>query len=131
MSFNAEIDQNGSIAFRSWNGEWIGTDCDTELQFTAHGHVQMTEYGFGRDTYAGTYRIDDNGKIHLTFFDDLNPPFVGSFPELALGADPRSLLIRPDIKGTEYKEFNRNGETITECFSMYWPFRRVDAPHAR
>ena len=49
---------NTNQRFRSWNGEWQGTDIDTELEFRPDGTVTITHYGNGVDSTVGTYETE-------------------------------------------------------------------------
>src|SRR5688500_5222718 len=58
VDLDALIAERGSLTFLSWNGQWIGMDCDTGVTFLPGGDVHMFEYGYAMTGYRGTYAID-------------------------------------------------------------------------
>jgi|GEM_PF-5524248 len=63
------IDREGAATFLSHNGEWIGTDVDSEYTFFNDSQVHLTNYGFGISHQDGSYSFEDGG-IQLIFPSD-------------------------------------------------------------
>jgi hypothetical protein len=101
------IAQQGSLTFRSWDGQWIGTDVDTDVTFLPAGDVYVVRYGDAVSAHRGTYDMRSDGTVTLKL-----PPPASAWPALSLRRDARSLLLTPK-QGQE------------EAGS--WPFRPVTA----
>ena len=80
-----------SITFRSWNGKWIGTDCDTDVELKADGTAVLTEYSVAIYKYHGTYSISDLTKVSLKLRDYTSP----YLPTMYLITDDSALLLVP------------------------------------
>src|SRR5262249_2115648 len=65
VDFKSLLQKQGRITFLSWNGKWIGTDCDTDVTFLADGSVEMTGYGNAVRRFKGTYHLDSGGVVSL------------------------------------------------------------------
>jgi hypothetical protein len=87
VAFEDLMRRDGALAFRSWEGKWIGMDSDTDLRFFPGGKVEMVEYGLGVVDYEGTYRLDFDGLLTATFEG------YGRWPVMRLGSDERSLVL--------------------------------------
>jgi hypothetical protein len=44
---NDRIAERGSLTFRSCGGQWIGTDCDTDIVFLPNQAAHLIEYQYG------------------------------------------------------------------------------------
>jgi len=108
---------DGSVTFRSFEGKWIGTDIDMEIKFLPDHTVHMTQYGYVRTGYEGTYHINSKGEV--------TAEFVGrEWPIMLLQKDSISLLLRP--KGSSDCLVGKGGcVTIPGGIGHYWPFRPV------
>lgn len=116
----------GFISFRSWNGEWIGTDCDTEIELHSDGKTVLREYGYAINTYEGTYSVSTDTEekpSELTF--ELNG-HQGDWPNLILYRDQSKLLLMPTTDSTEFVFGNRSGAMVPGGAGSFWPFRRID-----
>jgi hypothetical protein len=101
--------RSNAIRFLSWNGRWIGTDLDTEIKLMSDGTVELTEYGVGVDTYAGTYSINENSELSLSLVG-----YATGWPTMRVYRDHSALLLAPaDASGR-----------VTRIGSR-WPFRQV------
>ncbi len=112
--FLENLENVGALTFRSFDGKWIGTDCDVDLHFVDSKHVVMVVYGYGVQTFRGTYIIDSNGVIAASF-----PRSVGSWPKMIIGRDAESLLLdTADGSAFYFGWRSRANDGIN-----YWPFR--------
>ncbi len=99
-------------------------DSDTDLTFLPGGKAHMFEYGYAVSSYDGSYSIDDQGVVTMTF-----PKFGSAWPKMQLRRDSQSLLLRPADPQTGFVFGNRGGATIPDGSGSYWPFRPL-APSA-
>jgi hypothetical protein len=115
---DALIARKNRTTFRSWNGNWIGMDGDTDLTFLPGGAAHMVEYGDGVSDYDGTYSIDDEGDVTMSF-----PAFGHAWPVMTLRRDSVSLLLLPKNAADGFIMGNRGGVTFLSGQGSYWPFR--------
>jgi len=120
--FDDVIHRDGVILFRSWNGNFIGTDCDTDLRFMPDFHAEMDEYGQKVATYKGTYQIDANGEITVAFIG-----FEHTWPAMLIRRDATSLELVPDSGDKQFVMGNRGSTTLPSNAGTYWPFRPIAA----
>lgn len=116
--FKQLVAQRGSITFRSWEGKWIGTDCDTDLKFQPGGTVILTEYRYAVDHYRGTYDIDAKGVVTVKL-----SKYASSWPVMLAQRDPSSLLLQPVSGQQGFSLGGGAGATISSGQGNYWPFR--------
>jgi hypothetical protein len=90
-NLDALIAERGSLTFLSWNGEWIGTDVDTDITFLPGREAHMFRHGFTMIGYRGTYAIDAEGRIELNLRQ-----FEHDWPPMSLLEDDKSLLLVPE-----------------------------------
>src|SRR5713226_3660732 len=88
--FQHRLKTNGAVTFEAWNGKPECFDCDTHLVFLPDGRAYMLEAGYALATYHGKYRISKTGKITAQF-----ESFRGSWPEMVLTRDSKSLILKP------------------------------------
>lgn len=121
------FDEASLIRFRSWNGIWQGTDCDTDIELLPNRGLVLTEYGYAVRKYAGTYRIvpTDDGLTVLEF--SFESDYHGSWPPLAVYAGASNLLLRPVAGSHDVVFGNRAGATLTSNPGLFWPFRQIPA----
>jgi hypothetical protein len=117
---DALIAKRGSVTFRSWDGEWQGTDNDTDLTFLPNGVAHMLEYGDGIDSYAGTYAVGPDGAVTATF-----AKFPGGWPPMSLRKDATSLLVFPKDEKVGFVMGGRGGATVLGGRASFWPFRPI------
>ncbi len=111
--FHSLLAKSGKIKFRSLNGEWFGTDCDTDIIFLPGDAVAVMEYRYVDVSYKGTYHLGDDGAVSLRLVG-LNT----AWPAMALARDAKSLLLRPqDSKLSPASSDHLRGR--------YWPFRVI------
>jgi len=120
--FDDVIHHDGVILFRSWNGHFIGTDCDTDLRFMPALHAEMVEYGEKVATYKGTYQIDDKGQITVSFAGFDHP-----WPAMLIRREATSLELVPASSSNEFVMGNRGSTTLPSNAGSYWPFRHIAA----
>jgi hypothetical protein len=126
-ALNDAIRDRGAVTFRSWDGNWIGMDADTDLTFLPGGVVHLFEYGFGISSYRGTYAITDRGDVAAQV-----PKFGHPWPAMTLRHDARSLLLLPKQSADDDVVMgNRGGATVTPGQGSYWPFRPVTPAEER
>jgi hypothetical protein len=114
------ISKRGSVTFRSWNGVWIGTDCDTEITFLTNQVAWLIEYRDAIDRYKGTYQIDPEGQITI-HLDDPGK----KWPVMVLEHDSTSLRLRPRTRSWNFMRTRPFEATIWDGQDSYWPFRPV------
>jgi hypothetical protein len=85
----ARISRDGFVLFRSYNGRWIGTDMDVDLQFLPDRRFKCVRYEVAVSTFRGAWRTGPSGEIHLD--GDGERPH---WPALELLWDSRSLVLR-------------------------------------
>ena len=116
VAFGDLVRRDGVLVFWSWEGKWIGMDCDTDLRFLAGGKVEMVEYGLGVMHYQGTYRLDFDGLLTAEFEG------YERWPVMRLGSDERSLVLsRSDGRTGMGRDGHGPGSGSGE--ETYWPFR--------
>jgi hypothetical protein len=109
----------GSLTFESWDGKWIGMDCDTDIIFLPDHELRMVEYGDGVDTYHGSYRINGDGEVTINLSG-----YGRQWPRMFLRKDPRSLLLRP-VSNSGFIMGNRGGAALQGGSGNFWPFRPI------
>lgn len=117
--FNKQLKEYKSIIFRSWNGKWIGTDCDADITFLQNHDVKLTRYGYVQFDYFGTYNINENLEVSCNF-KNYNPKWL----IMNLKKDSISLLLYPKNDSCIIMG-NRGGEPIVNNNECFWPFRQV------
>ena len=119
---NPILEMQKEITFASWDGEWKGMDCGTEITLKPDGVVEMTEYGYAVETYKGKYKIwtSDDGKHSAVLFkfDDSD----AYMEPLAVYKSNDDLLFIPALGSNTFAMGNRSGATIPSGDS-FWPFR--------
>ena len=115
--FHERLIDGGTITFRSFGGQWVGTDGDTDLHFTDDRNIVMIEYGVGVTTYHGTYEISQNGVIDAKFAG-----FPSEWPQMIIGRDDRSLVLTTTAK-RGFVFGGRGGAVLSSEDGPYWPFR--------
>jgi len=114
------IAKEGPIEFLSWNGKWIGTDCDTSIILFSDNTIHIIEYGIVRESYYGTYRINDKGELYTKL-----PTYKSEWPVMVVRKDSRSLVLMPkDNSGSIMG--NRHNMYIPGNAGNYWPFRPTE-----
>lgn len=118
------------VFFRSWNGRWIGTDCDTEIELHPNGIAVLIEYGYAVNKYDGTYSVNElsnndnnESELCLTF-----PEYEGEWPPMAVYREGSDLLLIPTDSSLGFAFGNRSGATIPGGSGSFWPFRQVPIP---
>lgn len=111
--FHELLAKKVKVVFRSWNGKWIGTDCDTDVIFRPAEVVEVVEYRDAIARYEGKYSLDDDGVASL-WFEGLSEPWLA----LVLERDSKSFLLRlNDSKQGLVNGYRR--------WDGYWPFRAI------
>lgn len=125
-NLDAAIARDGSITFRSWDGEWQGRDADTDIIFRPGGKVFMVEYGVGVQAYRGTYIVDASGEttVRMPGFEKESET---TWPVMLLQKDSQSLLLVAKGSSDDFVMGTRGGATIGRNQWTYWPFRPI--PH--
>jgi hypothetical protein len=118
--FNDLLANRGKLTFLSWGGQWVGTDCDTDLTFMPGGVVEMTGYGYTVNTFAGTYQIDAERVVSLQL-----PTLPNGWPPMVLEKDSASLLLRSKDPAQGSAAGSRRGAALRGGEKSYWPFRLV------
>jgi len=108
-----------SITFRSWNGKWIGMDCDTDVTLNADGTAVLTEYGYAVREYTGTYSIANSTELSLVMRD------YDSWPTMYFIPEESDLLLVPTENSGEFVMGNRAGATVPGGGGSFWPFRQL------
>ena len=108
-----------SIAFRSWNGKWIGMDCDTDVTLNADGTAVVTEYGYAVREYSGTYSVANSTELSLVLRD------YDSWPTMYVIPEDSDLLLMPTDSSGGFVMGNRAGATLPGGAGSFWPFRQL------
>ena len=124
--FRQRLELNGAVTFAAWNGKPECFDCATDLAFLRDGSAYMLEWGYALTTYKGTYHISNSGKINTQFRN-----FRGSWPDMVLVRDQRSLLLKPADPNVGFVMGGRGGATLTGGAARYWPFRMLSGKEER
>jgi len=120
---NPIIEEQKEVTFASWNGEWKGMDCDTEITLKPDSKVEMTEYGYAVQTYEGKYKIliSDDGKHSAVFFEfDDSDAYM---EPLVVYKSNDDLLLIPALGSNTFAMGNRSGAVVPSGDS-FWPFRQ-------
>ena len=97
-----------SISFRSYDGQWIGMDCDIEIELKPNGTVVLTWYSNAKTVYDGTYSIQ--GLELSLSFKNYN---AGSWPSMYFLRDGPTLQLVP------------TPNTIRYHSGQEWPYRQI------
>ena len=100
-----QISAPAGATFLSYNGHWQGTDIDKQITFKKDNRAEVTHFGFGVDTYQGTYTVEESGAIHLSLRKAPEP-----WPIMYLYVDEQGPLLLPE-------GMPRAG--------AHWPLRRI------
>jgi hypothetical protein len=117
--------ESDSVPFRSWNGKWIGTDCDTEIVLHRDGRVSLTEFGYGVDDYEGRFTIESDATITLDLKD-----YGSDWPRMSLYKDESSLLLIPADGKAGFLFGDRAGATVPNDAGTFWPMRQLPPAEA-
>ena len=117
---------DGFISFRSWNGKWIGTDCDTEMELHSDGKAVLREYGYAIRTCVGTYAVTPAADEYLPRLTLQLNEYQNSWPKMVLYRDKSELLLMPSPDSTNFVFGNRAGATVPGDTGSFWPFRQID-----
>jgi hypothetical protein len=117
---NDLIGKRGSLTFRSWDGRWIGTDCDTDITFLPDQVVYIIESGIVVQQFKGTYRIDAGGEVTIRLDDPRK-----KWPIMLLDRDTLLLRLRPQRRSLSFLKSDWHEATIWDGKNSYWPFRPV------
>jgi hypothetical protein len=102
------LERDGSVIFRSFDGRWIGTDGDTDLQLSRGGKGNLIHFSVGIVKSPAAYVISDDGRLTVSLEDGK------SWPAMELTWDRRSLVLKAvDPPGARPAE--------------YWAFREIPA----
>ena len=120
------------IVFRSFNGRWVGTDCDAEIRLFPDRKAILTAYGVGVTHYDADYSygpIQDNqsATVQFTFTGQAVDDSPLEFPKLQLYVDGSELILVP-AEGTN--GYVRVDDPIDprNLEGLNWTFRQVEIP---
>lgn len=85
-----QISAHPGAAFLSYNGRWQGTDIDKRIIFKKGNCAEVTHFGYGVDTYKGTYSVDETGAIHISLFHSRE-----KWPSMYLYLDKQGAFLLP------------------------------------
>jgi hypothetical protein len=108
------------ILFFSWDGRWIGMDCDTDIRLHGDGTATLTEYGYAVRKYAGTYSTDAGPELSLSLED-----YPRAWPVMNVYSENSKLLLVPSDGSTDFVFGNRSGATVPGGAGSFWPMRQV------
>jgi len=108
------------ILFFSWDGRWIGMDCDTDIRLHGDGTATLTEYGYAVRKYEGTYSTDAGPEVSLSLED-----YRGVWPTMNVYSQNSTLLLVPSDGSTDFVFGNRSGGTVSGGAGSFWPMRQV------
>jgi hypothetical protein len=114
------ISTSKSLVFLSWNGKWIGTDCDTEIEFFPDHSVVLTEFGVGVEKFKGSYSISSESVITLSLSG-----YRAKWPGTRVWKDGKDLLLAPSDGSNNFIFGERGGATLMGD-GTFWPFRQVE-----
>ena len=116
----AALSGSSAITFLSSNGRWIGTDCDTEIKLMADGTAHLTEYGYGVDSYDGTYSINKDSELTLSF-----KGYAAGWPAMRVYRDDSMLLLAPAHGSPRFIHGQRAAAYLPPGAGSFWPFRQI------
>lgn len=127
-ALDAAFTDSKRVLLRSWDGRWIGMDCDTDIELHADGKAVLTEYGYAVTKYDGTYSITTApegtpSELTLSLKD-----YRGTWPVMAVYTDQSKLLLIPTEGSAEFVFGNRAGATVPGDAGSFWPFRQIPIP---
>jgi hypothetical protein len=118
--FEQLVRDRGSVTFRSWNGQPLRMDSDTELTFYPDHSVHMFEWGYGLSSYFGSYDVKNDGRVVTRFKE-----FEQGWPVMIVYREGGTFVLRPADAGNNFVMGNRGGATIPGGKGSYWPFRML------
>lgn len=127
-TLDAAFTDSQQILLQSWNGRWIGTDCDTNIELHADGNVVLTEYGYAISEYNGTYSITTAADGTASELTISLKDYPGTWPVMAVYTDLSELLLMPTEGSAEFLFGNRGGATVPGGAGSFWPFRQIPIP---
>lgn len=110
------------VRFLSWKGKWIGTYCDAEIELSADGTTRLTEYGYGVDSYDGSYSIDDDdSELTLSL-----KGYSAGWPTMRVYRNNSLLLLASADRSVGFVCGQRSGGYLPAGAGSLWPFRQID-----
>ncbi len=121
------------IVLRSFDGRWVGNDCDIDFLLFADRTATLTIYGNAVTRYDGNYKIGLGDAMKSATVNFKFPGYAQEYPLNALPQfqfyiDGLEILLVPSegmdgyIRVDEPIEYPRNFE------GWNWTFRQVDRP---
>lgn len=127
-ALDAAFTDSQLILFQSWNGKWIGMDCDTNIELNVDGGVMLTEYGYAISEYNGTYSITTAADSTRSVLTIALEDYFGTWPAMAVYTDQSKLLLMPIDSSGGFIMGNRGGAYIPGDAGSFWPFRQIQIP---
>ncbi len=119
-AFEKRILDNGSATFRSWNGKAYRVDSDTEIAFFPDGSVQMLEWGYKLEHYAGRYKVHPDGFVSVWF-----KGYQQEWPTMRIEGKDGTLFLRPFNEQNQFMFGNRGGSSSPRTEGTFWPLRMI------
>jgi hypothetical protein len=107
--------------FVSRDGRWYGMDSDAHIILKSKGRVEVTEFGYGVDSYDGTYSVDRTGAIQVGLRN-----YRASWPSMFLYKDRRGFILVPTDRDQSFRMGSRAGAVSGSGMAPYWPFRQTN-----
>jgi hypothetical protein len=111
MTLGEAFSDAESIVFRSFNGEWQGFDCDTDIELKRDGDAIVTAYRNAIKRVECSYSIQD-GRVLVVNIVDARL----DWPSMFLLRDDTTLLLYP-----------ADSKTLQGDSAIYWPLRQLRA----
>ena len=120
-TLEAALAEDEVIRFQCRNGQFAGGDFDSALELRAGGEAKLIDYGFAVIEHPGTYEVNDDNELVVTFE---NRP---GWPAVVVYDDSGKLVLIP-ASGTPDSVSEHEGLPVAEYAVTVWPFRQVAGP---
>jgi hypothetical protein len=112
--------KSAGVTFVSRNGRFYGMDSDACITLSESNQTTVTEFGYARQTYDGTYSVDDSGAILVSL-----RRYPAKWPSMYLYTDSDGAILLPTNQERSFNIGGRAGAVEKSDMAPYWPFRQT------
>ena len=119
-NLKAAFDESSELVFRTFNGEWVGTDCDVDILLHPDGNAHLTVYGNAVHESDGTYAFSSANRVTFDF-----PTAYTRLPDMDAYNDGSGYILVPAkntegfIRGDEYRDGRDQWDGLS------WTFKTI------
>jgi hypothetical protein len=122
----ARLEQRGSVSFRSFDGQALALDSDTEITLYRDRSAHMFEHGFRDRHYRGRYTLAPDGRLAVTFHELRRP-----WPVMHLREEGGRLRLHPESLDAGAPLGNREAAAMPRGGRGFWPFAMLSGEDER